>query len=101
MLVVANHLAVADGYEEKFVKLFEERAEQLRDQSGLKRVEILRPFDGDQYVIQAYWVSRDAFEQWRNSEEFEAAHADLPAEMFTGSNQLEIYEVTKEIEMKG
>lgn len=93
MLVVANHLAVANGYEEKFVELFEDRVDQLRGRPGLTKVEILRSFDGDEYVVQAYWESRDAFEQWRDSEDFEAAHADLPTEMFTGSNHLEVYEL--------
>lgn len=97
MLVVANHLSVADGYEEKFVELFEERVDQIRGRAGLTEVEVLRPLDGDQYVVQAYWKSRDAFEQWRDSEDFEAAHADLPAEMFTGSNHLEVYELASTV----
>lgn len=100
MLVVANHLPVTDEYEAEFLELFEERVEQLRGRTGLEKVEILRQLDGRQYVIQAYWESRDAFERWRNSEDFEAAHANLPSEMFSGPNHLEIYELTREIETR-
>lgn len=97
MLVVTNRLPVAEGYGEEFLALFEERVEQIRARSGLKEVEILRPVDADQYVVQAYWESREAFEQWRTSEDFRAAHADLPSEMFTGPNQLDIYELAMNI----
>lgn len=98
MLVVANHLPVAAEYEADFVELFEERVAQIRGRPGLKRVEILRHCDGDEFVVQAYWESRDAFEQWRDSDDFVAAHADLPSEMFLGGNRLEIYELAAEIE---
>jgi len=97
VLVVANHLPVAEEYQTEFVELFEERVDQTRGRSGLEKVEILRPVDGGRYVIQAYWQSRDAFDQWRNSEDFEAAHADLPAKLFTGANHLRIYDLAGEI----
>ncbi|MBX0323968.1 antibiotic biosynthesis monooxygenase [Halomicroarcula sp. F13] len=93
MLVVANHLPVAPEHEADFVELFEERVAQLGGRSGLEKVEILRQREGNQFVVQAYWESRDAFEQWRDSDDFVAAHADLPSEMFTGQNRLEIYDL--------
>jgi heme-degrading monooxygenase HmoA len=93
MLVVANRLPVAEGHEDRFLQLFEERLDQIRARSGLREVEILRSVDTDEFVINAYWESREAFEQWRNSEDFETAHADLPTEMFTGPNRLDVYEL--------
>jgi heme-degrading monooxygenase HmoA len=93
MLVVANRLSVAQGHEDRFLQLFEERLPRIRSRSGLREVEILGSVDTNEFVIKAYWESREAFEQWRNSEDFETAHADLPTEMFTGPNQLDIYEL--------
>ncbi|QIO23808.1 antibiotic biosynthesis monooxygenase [Haloarcula sp. JP-L23] len=101
MLVVANHLSVAAEHEADFVEVFEERVAQLRGRSGLERVEILRQREGNQFVVQAYWESRDAFEQWRDSDDFVDAHADLPSEMFTGPNRLEIYDLTAVFEPGG
>lgn len=96
MLVVSNRLPVADGREDEFETLFKERASLAADRAGLQRVELLRPIDADTYVIQAYWESRDAFERWRTSEDFETAHADLPDDLFTGPNHLEIHELSGE-----
>jgi len=94
MLVVANRLEIADGHEEQFLELFIERFGDTETQPGLETVEILQPLDADHFVVQSYWRSRETFEQWRNSEAFEEAHADLPSEMFVGSPALDLYELT-------
>lgn len=93
MLVVANHLPVAEGQEERFIELFEERVRRTRTRPGLESVEILQSVDSDEFVVQAYWESRAAFDEWRDSDDFRAAHADLPDGMFTGPNRLELYEL--------
>lgn len=102
MLIVANRLPVASGREEEFVELFEERLEEIREQAGFERVELLAPaeWEGEQdcYVIQAYWASREDFERWRDSDAFRRAHADFPSELFAGSNRIEIYELTAEFD---
>lgn len=98
MLVVANYLSVAEGYEEKFIDLFEQQVAQMPAQEGLQEVEILRPVAADQYVILSSWESREAFDRWRNSDDFQAAHANLPMDMFEGPNRLEIYEQAAKIE---
>lgn len=101
MLVVANHLAVADGRDEEFIDLFEARLEEIRGRPGLEQVEILRAVEEDRFVIQAYWGSAEAFEQWRGSEAFREAHADLPEELFAEPNRLELYEPVMSIEDGG
>lgn len=92
MFVVANRIPVTDGREEEFIELFEERTDQLSRRAGFEKVELLEPVDADHYIIHAYWESSDAFDEWRESSAFEDAHADLPSEMFAGSNRLESYE---------
>lgn len=98
MLVVANHLQVAEGYEEEFLDRFEQQAARIRGRPGLTKVEILRPVDADEFIIQAYWESKEAFDQWRTSDDFHAAHSNLPPEMFAGPNHLEIYESVMKIQ---
>lgn len=98
MFVAVNRIPVVDGCDDEFREAFEERTQHIRQQPGLHRVELLRPVDAEQYIIQAYWESRAAFDQWRNSEAFQAAHADLSEGLFAGSNHLELYECTGEIE---
>lgn len=92
MLVVANHLAVADGRDEEFIDLFETRLEDIRGRPGLEQVEILRAVEEDRFVIRAYWDSQAAFDRWRDSEAFREAHADIPEAMFDEPNRLELYE---------
>lgn len=96
MLVVANRLPVADDREGEFEELFEERAREVTGLTGLKRLELLRADSSGVYVTRAYWESREAFDQWRSSKAFQTVHAGLPAGMFTGSNELEIYELASD-----
>lgn len=95
MLVVANRIPVVDGREHEFEELFVSRTRTVERPPGLQRVELLRPLEADEYVIQAYWDSREAFEDWRSSNAFQLAHKDLPADMFAGSNELDLYELTE------
>ncbi|MDY6818186.1 MAG: antibiotic biosynthesis monooxygenase [Halobacteriales archaeon] len=92
MYVVENRLSVVEEFEEDFIERFETQFEQIRQQDGLERVELLIPKESDHYVIKAYWDSQDAFERWRHSEAFQRAHEDIPEEMFTEPNQLNTYE---------
>ena len=101
MVVVANRLPVAKGYEKEFEKRFEHRIGAVDQMPGFIRIEILRPLRGDQYIILTYWESRAAFEAWMKSEAFKRAHAHEthaqanPAskEMFAGRNVCEVHEV--------
>jgi heme-degrading monooxygenase HmoA len=93
MLVVSNRLPVVAGREAEFEALFEERSGMAAERDGLRRLELLQPVEAETYVIQAYWESWDAFERWRASADFETAHADLPDDLFSGPNQLEIHEL--------
>lgn len=97
MLVVQNRLPVAEGREGEFEALFEQRTQLASEQPGFEGLELLRSVDDPSYVIQAYWDSRESFEAWRSSEAFESAHADLPADLFEGPNELRLYEVVMDL----
>lgn len=81
----------------KVKDLFEQRVHEATNQPGCRRVELLTTIDADYHVIQAYWESQEAFKAWRSSDAFQNAHADLPPDLFAGPNQLELYELTTEI----
>lgn len=93
MLVVSNRISVVAGHEAEFEALFEERSGMAVNRAGLHRLYLLRPIEAHTYVIQAYWESRDAFEEWRASEDFKMAYADLPNGLFTGPNHLGVHDL--------
>ena len=94
MIVVANRISVAEGYEEEFEKRFRNREGFVGKSSGFNRYELLRPSKADAYVVKTYWEDMASFEAWTRSEAFKEAHADLPPkEMFAGPSALEIHEV--------
>jgi heme-degrading monooxygenase HmoA len=94
LIVVANRIKVAKGYEETFEARFKEREYTVSRLPGFIRNEVLRPVRGDVYIVKTYWESMDDFERWTKSEEFRTAHANPPPkEAFAGPNQLEIHEV--------
>jgi len=101
MIVVANRIPVAKDWEEAFEERFRQRAGQVEQQPGFVRMEILKPVRSDYYVVKTYWQSIEAFENWTESEDFKAAHADPPPkEMFAGANEMEIHEVALSQEAK-
>ena len=104
MIVVANRIPVAEGWEEAFEERFRNRAGQVEQQPGFVRMEILRPVEegGEApYVVKTYWESMEAFRAWTESEDFRTAHADPPPrEMFAGANKMEIHEVALSQEPK-
>jgi heme-degrading monooxygenase HmoA len=94
MIVVANRIPVAKGYEEEFEKRFKGRAGLVDGMHGFIKNYVLRPIDSDYYVVQTYWESWEAFKAWTESEAFKKAHSSRPPkEMFSGKNVFEMHEV--------
>jgi heme-degrading monooxygenase HmoA len=96
MIVVANRIPVAAGYESAFEERFAHRAGRVEHRPGCLRMELLRPEQGNVYVVRTYWRDRDSFRAWTESEDFRQAHADPPPpEMFAGDNAMEIHHVVE------
>lgn len=94
MIVAANRVPVAKGYEREFEKRFEQRLGAVDKSPGFIRNEVLRPVLGDHYIILTYWESKEAFEAWIQSESFNRAHANpAPKAMFAGRSVFEMHEV--------
>jgi heme-degrading monooxygenase HmoA len=94
VIVVANRIPIAEGWEEDFEKRWRSRKWSIAELPGFLRNEVLRPIQGDTYIVKTYWRSMEDFQRWTKSPAFEEAHADPPPkEAFAGPNALEIHEV--------
>lgn len=97
MITVMNRISVHPDHAAAFEERFRTRAGLVDQMPGFIRNEVLRPTqEGKPYIVLTYWESREAFEDWTNSEQFKQGHArsgSLPKEAFTGPSVLEIHEV--------
>jgi len=95
MLVVANRVPVASGWEETFEERFRQRAGQIDKQPGFVSMKILKPQSDDTpYVVLTTWQDRAAFDTWVGSDDFKLAHRNpMPKEAFDGEGKLEMHEV--------
>ena len=117
MFVVTNRIPVAAGHEGDFEDRFRNRAHLIDQSPGFIKNLVLRPVqrrfshqtgeweekeEQGFYLVQTYWESEQAFWDWTKSESFRIAHSNRPpAEMFAGSNVLEIHEVILNTEKNG
>lgn len=117
MFVVTNRIPVAEGHEEAFEDRFRNRAHLIDRAPGFVKNLVMRPVqrrfnhqtgeweekpEQGFYLVQTYWESEQAFWDWTNSESFRIAHSNRPpAEMFAGSNVLEIHRVILSTEKDG
>lgn len=94
VIVVANRIPVAEGWEEEFETRFQNRDWSVTELPGFLRNEVLRPVQGGPYIVQTYWRSMEDFRRWTKSKAFKEAHAHTPpAQAFSGENVLEIHEI--------
>ena len=100
MITVANRIFVAKEYAEAFEERFKTRAGLVDGMPGFLQNQVLRPVnEGDPYIVLTFWESREHFQAWIRSDEFQKGHArsgTLPKEAFTGPNKLEVHEVLQD-----
>ena len=96
MVIVMNHIPVAEGREQDFEKTFMERDRAVDRMPGFIDMQVLRPSEGRTYVVLTRWKSREAFRQWTESEAFISAHRKQSPGLAESRPVLEIYEVFTE-----
>ena len=96
MIVVMNRIPVAEGREADFEKTFTERDRAVDQMPGFIDLQVLRPAEGHTYVVLTRWKSREAFEQWTQSQAFISAHRKQSPGLAESRAVLEIYEVFTE-----
>jgi heme-degrading monooxygenase HmoA len=93
MIVVMNRIPVTEGREADFEKTFTGRDRAVDLMPGFLDLQVLRPAEGRIYVVMTRWKSREAFDQWTQSEVFTAAHRKQSPGLAESRPTLEIYEV--------
>jgi heme-degrading monooxygenase HmoA len=96
MIVVMNRIPVAKGREQDFEKTFTDRDRAVDRMQGFIDMQVLRPCEGNIYVVLTRWKSREAFKDWTQSEAFISAHRKQSPGLAENRPTLEIYEVFTE-----
>ncbi|MGQ9463528.1 MAG: antibiotic biosynthesis monooxygenase family protein [Candidatus Fervidibacter sp.] len=69
-------LKVEKGYEQEFVKRFQERAGLIDKFEGFLGLFVLQHREeSDSFIVMTLWRDESDFHKWVNSEEFKRAHA--------------------------
>lgn len=99
MIVVTNRIPVATGQEAAFEARFEGRARMVEHRPGFRGFQLLRPVQGDAYLVMTWWESENDFRAWTESAEFQEAHRQRPPkELFAGPNVFEMHEVIQRVD---
>ena len=72
--VVVNAITVPAGQEEELERRFAARAGVVSASPGFEAFELLRPDQGDRYLVYTRWASREAYDDWRASASFASGH---------------------------
>lgn len=82
MFLAMNRFRIAKGFEDGFEKVWRERDSYLSQVPGFKTFALLKGPEHEDHVLYAshsIWESRQAFEDWTQSEHFRKAHAQASA----------------------
>lgn len=72
--VVMNNIPVTDEGRPLFEDRFKQRAGAIEDSPGFQSIRILRPVQGNTYIVLTLWQDVQSFEDWKNSQAFQKAH---------------------------
>ncbi|MDA0269995.1 MAG: antibiotic biosynthesis monooxygenase [Chloroflexi bacterium] len=70
-----NRFTTAPGKGEEFERIWRERETYLDQVPGFVRFALLRGDSATEYISHSTWETRQAFEDWTNSEAFRKGHA--------------------------
>jgi len=94
MIVAVNRIFVKPAYRDAFEERFKTRVRLVESMPGFVRMEILRPVEGEDYLVMTWWKDRESFEAWVQSEAFRKGHArGASHEWFSQPNVFALYEV--------
>ncbi|UCZ54153.1 antibiotic biosynthesis monooxygenase [Bacillus shivajii] len=97
MYVVFNELHVPKEGREHVTNRFSESGEKMKKVPGCLDFMFLNPEDDDNYqIVVTKWESKEAFEDWTNSQAFKDAHKERRANLDkspTSGNKIYSYHV--------
>ncbi|SDM00073.1 antibiotic biosynthesis monooxygenase family protein [Sediminibacillus halophilus] len=73
--VVMNNIPVTYEGKPIFEDQFKKRAGSMNDIPGFQALRVLRPLQGNKYVVMVQWDSRKSYQNWKDSDAFTAAHS--------------------------
>ncbi len=73
-IVKVNAIQVPRERATEFEERFLARAGQVAKAEGFEAFELLRPLEGERYLVYARWASEEAFQGWMKSNAFQQGH---------------------------
>lgn len=94
MILCSTRIPVATGQQGRFEQSFAGRPKLFGMSRGFIRNELLRPIQGDHYLLLTYWETRENLDAWTRS----AGYRDVISEMkdpglLSGPVQQTVHEV--------
>lgn len=86
---VFNNIPVTDEGKPVFEHRFLNRARAIENEPGFVAFRLLRPLNGDTYIVLTQWNGPHSFEAWKSSKAYNTAHAQR--EEPTGVRQQNIF----------
>jgi len=74
VFIIINRMEVPEEHRERFEEVFKTRAHAVDRRPGFISAQILRPTEGNTYIVMTRWESEDNFNEWVNSPEFIEGH---------------------------
>lgn len=93
MFIAMNRFAINPGREADFEAAWKLRESYLNEVPGFLRFALLRADNDGEYLSHSTWESRDAFEVWTGSEQFQKAHGQTAMTgVLAGPPKVSLYE---------
>ncbi|WP_053220416.1 antibiotic biosynthesis monooxygenase family protein [Virgibacillus senegalensis] len=73
--VVMNNIPVTYEGKPIFEDQFKRRAGSMNEIPGFQALRVLRPLQGNKYVVLVQWDSMQSYRNWKDSDAFKAAHS--------------------------
>ncbi|GGO00782.1 antibiotic biosynthesis monooxygenase family protein [Saccharibacillus kuerlensis] len=88
---VMNNIPVSEDKREAFEERFLGRARRVEEMPGFGGIRVLRPLQGDTYIVLTMWKDEASFTSWQDSEAYNHAHRQRHSEEGLGSKRPEIF----------
>jgi heme-degrading monooxygenase HmoA len=97
MFVMINRMTVPEKFRDHFEDVFKDRKQAVDRRKGFIRAEILKPVDGDTYLVMTHWETKEDFDGWVGSPEYHEGHRRVKDFKENGklvlTSKVEMYEV--------
>jgi heme oxygenase (mycobilin-producing) len=75
--VVMNHIPVTDEGQSVFEDNFKKRQHTVDQYNGFIAFRLLKPKKGNTYVVFTQWKSKESYEGWKTSSDFQKSHTGI------------------------